>query len=78
MEQRIGRIDRVRSETDRRLSRLSGPPSGDEKLQVLFPHLQDTVEVLQVRRVLDRMDTFLRMVHEDLGTPGSNATARLM
>ena len=77
MEQRIGRIDRVRSETDRRLSRLSGPPSGDEKLQVLFPHLQDTVEVLQVRRVLDRMDTFLRMVHEDLGTPGSNANRKI-
>ena len=37
-------------------------------LQVHFPHLRDTVEVLQVRRVLDRMDVFLRLMHEGLGT----------
>ena len=70
MEQRIGRIDRVRSQTDRRLSSLTRLPNGDEKLQVLFPHLQDTVEVLQVRRVLERMDAFLRLMHEGLVAPG--------
>ncbi|MHC2400970.1 hypothetical protein ACVMGC_005514 [Bradyrhizobium barranii subsp. barranii] len=66
MEQRIGRIDRVRSQTDRRLTSLRRAPSPDEKLQVHFPHLQDTVEVLQVRRVIDRMDEFLRLMHEGL------------
>ena len=70
MEQRIGRIDRVRSQTDRRLSALPRSPNGEEKLQVLFPHLQDTVEVLQVRRVLERMDAFLRLMHEGLITAG--------
>lgn len=70
MEQRIGRIDRVRSQTDRRLSALPRAPDGQEKLQVLFPHLQDTVEVLQVRRVLERMDAFLRLMHEGLITAG--------
>ena len=55
MEQRIGRIDRVRSQTDRRLSEVRvGPLRGDQMLQVYFPHLEDTVEVLQVQRVLDR------------------------
>ena len=71
MEQRIGRIDRVRSQTDRRLSALAaGPPKGDHKLQVYFPHLEDTVEVLQVKRVLDRMNVFLRLMHEGLITAG--------
>ena len=66
MEQRIGRIDRVRSQTDRRLSALDRAPDGEDWLQVHFPYLQDTVELLQVERVLDRMDTFLRLMHEEL------------
>lgn len=69
MEQRIGRIDRVRSQTDRRLSQLDREPSGNELLQVHFPYLEDTVEVLQVERVLDRMNTFLRLMHEGLTVP---------
>jgi hypothetical protein len=72
MEQRIGRIDRVRSQADRRLSSLEGPLQGPHKLQVHFPHLRDTVEVLQVRRVLDRMDVFLRLMHDGLGTPAKD------
>ena len=66
MEQRIGRIDRVRSQTDRRLSVLSEMPGGEDLLQVYFPYLEDTVEILQVQRVLERMNTFLRLMHEDL------------
>lgn len=70
MEQRIGRIDRVRSKTDRALTGHPAP-GGDELLQVYFPHLEDSVEVLQVRRVLERMNTFLRLMHEGLGTTGT-------
>ena len=67
MEQRIGRIDRVRSHSDRRLSSLSEDGlDGKDKLQVFFPHLEDTVEILQVHRVLDRMNVFLRLMHEGL------------
>lgn len=66
MEQRIGRIDRVRSETDRRLSAHRGPVDGAAKLQVHFPYLEDTIEILQVRRVLGRMTEFLRLMHEGL------------
>lgn len=68
MEQRIGRIDRVRSQTDRRLSALDRDPDGDALLQVHFPHLQDTIEILQVERVLERMNIFLRLMHEGLVT----------
>lgn len=71
MEQRVGRIDRVRSHSDRRLSRPNdGTLAGEDKLQVYFPHLEDTVEVLQVHRVLERMNVFLRLMHEGLTIPG--------
>lgn len=66
MEQRTGRIDRVNSATQRRLGRVDRMPVGDELLQVYYPHLQDTVEVLQVDRVLERMGEFVRLMHEDL------------
>ena len=69
MEQRIGRVDRVRSLTERRLREADRKPEGVEKLQVYYPYLSDTVEVLQVVRVLKRMDTFLRLMHEDLALP---------
>ena len=41
---------------------------GNDMLQVYFPHLEDTVEVLQVQRVLERMNVFLRLMHEGLTT----------
>lgn len=65
MEQRTGRIDRVRSLTERRLLAMGAAPD-EEKLQVYFPHLEDTVEVLQVRRLLERMNRFLKLMHEGL------------
>jgi hypothetical protein len=71
MEQRIGRIDRVRSHTDRRISASADlEMKGADKLQVYFPHLEDTVEVLQVQRVLERMNTFIRLMHEGLTATG--------
>jgi len=72
MEQRIGRIDRVCSQTDRRLAALDTDPAGEDWLQVYFPYLEDTVEVLQVERVLDRMNTFLRLMHEGLAVPSQD------
>ncbi|MCI4066112.1 DEAD/DEAH box helicase family protein [Micromonospora sp. R77] len=69
IEQRIGRIDRVRSETERRLTALNRPADGDDLLQVYYPHLTDTVERLQVRRVLRRMNDFLRLMHQGLILP---------
>src|SRR6185295_162242 len=66
---RVGRIDRVRSQSDRRLSGIAAVPDGADWLQVYYPHLEDTVEVLQVQRVLERMNTFLRLMHEGLSVP---------
>jgi hypothetical protein len=36
---------------------------------VYYPHLEDTVEVLQVQVILERMNTFLRLMHEGLSAP---------
>ena len=63
MEQRTGRIDRIGSLVQRELDGRTHPPEGDELIQVYYPHLEDTVEVFQVRRVLERLNKFLRMTH---------------
>jgi ERCC4-related helicase len=63
MEQRTGRIDRIDSLVQRNLDGRNSPPSGDELIQVYYPHLVDTVEVLQVKRVLKRLFDFLSMIH---------------
>ncbi len=63
MEQRTGRVDRIGGLAQRTLDGKCSPAEPQEKIQVFYPHLQDTVERLQVRRVLERLDTFLRLVH---------------
>lgn len=69
LEQRVGRIDRVGSQTERRLMAGQGEIDGRDLLQVYYPHLSDTVEVLQLRRVYERLNRFLLTMHEGLGTP---------
>lgn len=66
MEQRTGRIDRVNSKTERRLIAADGPIADTDKLQVYLPYLGDTIEVVQVHRVLHRMNEFLLALHDDL------------
>ena len=66
MEQRTGRVDRIGSLAHRM---LDGQPeaSPEEFLQVYYPYLGDTVERLQVERVFEKMNRFLRMVHRTGG-----------
>jgi hypothetical protein len=77
MEQRIGRIDRVRSAADRQMAKKMGLATPDDQLQVFYPHLQDTVEVLQVQEVLRRMDDFLRLMHQGLDQPNNAHDKRI-
>ena len=67
MEQRTGRIDRIGSLVQRRLDGTTAEPDAADFLQVYYPHLQDTVEVLQVRRVLHRLNRFLQLIHQQKG-----------
>ena len=63
MEQRTGRVDRIGGLVQRRLDGSPEPAAADNLIQVYYPHLRDTVELLQVRRVLRRLDRFLRLIH---------------
>ncbi len=63
MEQRTGRIDRIGSLTHRVLDGQAAPHP-NELMQVYYPYLGDTVERLQVERVLERMNQFIRMIHK--------------
>lgn len=81
MEQRTGRIDRIHSLTQRTLDgRKEATPK--EYLQVYYPHLRETVERLQVERVYQRMNQFLRMLHstvpQDSGSKKSINVAKAM
>jgi hypothetical protein len=74
-EQRTGRVDRICSLTSRRLqqSKLVAP---EDFLQVFYPHLYETVERLQVERVYERMDRFIRLIHRQLmGDVAGNSCA---
>ncbi|MCP3993472.1 MAG: DEAD/DEAH box helicase [bacterium] len=76
MEQRTGRIDRIGSLVQRALDGTSTIPDPEELIQVFYPHLGDTVEVLQVRRVLRRLNRFLRLIH-DAGQVNQAAGSRI-
>lgn len=77
MEQRTGRIDRVRSQTERRLVQRSEAPGGDDLLQVFYPYLQETVEVFQVNRVFERLNRFMRLMHERFGEDNDDTDRKL-
>ena len=74
MEQRTGRVDRIGSLAQRRLDGRAEIPSADEFIQVYYPHLPDTVEVLQVRRVLRRLNRFIELTHTRRDAKAANET----
>ena len=75
MEQRTGRVDRIGGLVQRRLDGVPEAPAADEFIQVYYPHLQDTVEVLQVRRVLGRLNKFLRLIHRNTSAASTDGRA---
>ena len=75
MEQRTGRIDRIGGLVQRQLDGSSDAPEAGELIQVYYPHLRDTVELLQVRRVLRRLNKFLRLIHRGDTTVGTDGHA---
>ena len=73
LEQRIGRVDRVGSKTERRLGRVTTLPlAGDDMLQVFYPYLQDSIEVVQNDRVFSRLELFHDLMHHGLGVESSD------
>ncbi|MCP5150370.1 MAG: DEAD/DEAH box helicase family protein [Chromatiales bacterium] len=80
MEQRTGRVDRIGGLVQREIDGQADEPDASALIQVHYPHLRDTVEVLQVRRVLARVNRFLELMHHtnrpDTGDQSSIDTAR--
>ncbi|MCY3769381.1 MAG: DEAD/DEAH box helicase family protein [Gammaproteobacteria bacterium] len=75
IEQRTGRVDRIGGLVQRRLDGSPAAPKADDLIQVYYPYLQDTVELLQVRRVLRRLNRFLRLIHRGDSTVGPEVHA---
>jgi len=72
MEQRTGRIDRIDSLAYRSLKEVEGKQLEsipfNNKLQVFYPYLADTLEVNQMIRLFDGMDKFIEIFYNDLST----------
>lgn len=66
-EQRTGRVDRIGSLVQRGIESAARPPSPEERLQIYYPHLSDTVERLQAIRVFERLNKFVRLTHHGFG-----------
>ena len=55
--------------------RFARAPPAEDLIQVYYPHLRDTVELLQVRRVLRRLNRFLRFIHRGESAAGTDGRA---
>jgi len=77
MEQRTGRIDRIGSLVQRKLDGAMRSPNQEELIQVYLPHLEDTVEVFQIRRVLKRLNKFIAMVNRRASESPGDTESRI-
>ena len=66
IEQRTGRVDRIGGLVQRNFGKLEQAPKDREKIQVFYPYLSDTVERIQVEKVLERLNKFVRLIHENI------------
>ena len=66
IEQKTGRVDRIASQAQRRLLSLQSKSEiqDDKLIQVTFPHVKESIEVLQVRQLCENLNRFLESLHE--------------
>ena len=65
IEQKTGRVDRVYSKAQRRLQKIdSNPVSDSDLIQVSFPHIKESIELLQVRQLCHNLNEFTNSLHE--------------
>ena len=67
IEQKIGRVDRVFSKAQRRLQKIESPVVTDDLIQVSFPHIKESIEFLQVRKLCQNLNEYTVSLHE-IGT----------
>ncbi len=64
IEQKTGRVDRVGSMVQRRLMALDRHAKEEEFIQVTFPHVKQSIEVLQVRQICHNLNAFIESLHD--------------
>jgi hypothetical protein len=66
IEQKTGRVDRVASRAQRRLLSIGAPEDivDDNFIQVTFPFVRESIEVLQVRKLCSDINLFIEDLHE--------------
>lgn len=65
IEQKTGRVDRVNSMAQRRLSNYHKPViEKDDFIQVRFPYVKESIEFLQVRQLCNNINRFIESLHE--------------
>jgi len=77
MEQRTGRVDRIKSLAERRMLKMTEPITNEVKIQVYYPYLKETYETLQVKKVFERMNAFYQMMHVNKAKEWSDSSVQI-
>jgi hypothetical protein len=66
IEQKTGRVDRVGSQAQRRLLQITDESqvTDDQFIQVNFPYVKESIEVLQVRQLCHNINDFIKSLNE--------------
>ena len=67
IEQKTGRVDRVNSRVHRRFSAHKSDNTvtvADDFIQVTFPYIKESIELLQVRQLCQNINGFIESLHE--------------
>ncbi|WP_379944562.1 DEAD/DEAH box helicase [Marinobacter sp. LM1] len=73
IEQKNGRVDRVGSLAQRRLTREGFiDPEEDDLIQVSFPHVKESIERVQIRRLSENINRYMASLHEIGNTVASD------
>ena len=71
LEQKVGRVDRVNSMAQRRLIALDRRAEEDEFIQVIFPHVKESIETLQMRQICRNYNEFIESLHDVVSSSDS-------
>jgi len=64
LEQKTGRVDRVNSMAQRRLQALDRDVECNDLIQVYFPYVKQSIEMLQIRSTCKNYNEFIACLHE--------------
>jgi hypothetical protein len=68
IEQKTGRVDRVNSIFQRRIE-TNTKTNPNDFIQVCFPFIKESIELLQVRQLCHNINDFITSLHDVTGTP---------